>query len=287
MFLPHRDRFLAWACLFLIGGTASTAVGGEVCESDCVEQLPHAQARFEHVRDANGEPWKVLIVPRVFNVVTGNAKPETPKAMAPAPEESASLPQIKGELTWISTEKQPAVAQDLADAIAQAPEPSATEAVERDEAVLSESELPTIVPNESLASLPTHVDARNYKRIYRTIPFIRSEYEANPSYRHEATMEILFGQLRPQVNVKQPVSLSHLSRTVAPVPSRYLPQFRSFYSTGLYGNGLFRDGYTVLGAGGPFYRPWGIGYPGAYNTLPPYFSTYGGYGAQRFLGWGY
>lgn len=39
-----------------------------------------------------------------------------------------------------------------------------------------------------------------YREIYNAIPFSRAEYDANPSYRHQATMELLMGQLRPGVN---------------------------------------------------------------------------------------
>ncbi len=49
------------------------------------------------------------------------------------------------------------------------------------------------------------IDPRDYERVYRSIPFLRTEYEANRSYRHDATMEILLGVPRPvapQVNVK-------------------------------------------------------------------------------------
>lgn len=52
--------------------------------------------------------------------------------------------------------------------------------------------LPTVVPAPA-------VDPAAYWCVYRTIPFLRTEYLANPSYRHEATMEFLFGQLRPTV----------------------------------------------------------------------------------------
>lgn len=34
---------------------------------------------------------------------------------------------------------------------------------------------------------------------------------------------------------------------------------------------LFPRGYYVHGLHGPFFRPWGVGYPGAYDSLPPYF----------------
>ncbi|MDX1967381.1 MAG: hypothetical protein SFV23_09435 [Planctomycetaceae bacterium] len=36
-----------------------------------------------------------------------------------------------------------------------------------------------------------------YREVYDSIPFSRAEYDANPSYRHDATMEFLFGQMRP------------------------------------------------------------------------------------------
>lgn len=38
-----------------------------------------------------------------------------------------------------------------------------------------------------------------YESLYQAIPFRRSEYLANPSYRHDAAMELLFGEQRPTV----------------------------------------------------------------------------------------
>lgn len=58
-----------------------------------------------------------------------------------------------------------------------------------------------------------------YAQAYAQIPFSRSEYEANPGYRHDAAMEILFGQLRPTV----------ISRTTTPYFSRYPDFFRYAY----------------------------------------------------------
>jgi len=37
----------------------------------------------------------------------------------------------------------------------------------------------------------------NYQEIYNAIPYRRVEYLANPSYRHDTTVEVLFGQMRP------------------------------------------------------------------------------------------
>lgn len=47
------------------------------------------------------------------------------------------------------------------------------------------------------------VRAQAYQAIYDSIPFSRAEYEANPSYRHDAAMELLFGQMRPTVINRQ------------------------------------------------------------------------------------
>lgn len=38
---------------------------------------------------------------------------------------------------------------------------------------------------------------KNYAQVYNSIPFSRAAFDDNPSYRHDATMEILTGQLRP------------------------------------------------------------------------------------------
>ncbi|MCP4170563.1 MAG: hypothetical protein GY758_07310 [Fuerstiella sp.] len=46
------------------------------------------------------------------------------------------------------------------------------------------------------------VDAADYVRIYRSIPFNRAEYNVNPNYRHDSTMEILTGIGRHQTIVR-------------------------------------------------------------------------------------
>lgn len=61
---------------------------------------------------------------------------------------------------------------------------------------------PLLIPKarpELIKEQPVVPQAINYRDIYFAIPFNRAEYNANPSYRHEATMEILFNQLRPTV----------------------------------------------------------------------------------------
>lgn len=53
---------------------------------------------------------------------------------------------------------------------------------------------PAACPQGSPADL-----VRLYRQVYNSIPFSRAEYDASPSYRHDATMEFLFGQMRPTV----------------------------------------------------------------------------------------
>ncbi|WP_145362357.1 hypothetical protein [Stratiformator vulcanicus] len=62
----------------------------------------------------------------------------------------------------------------------------------------------------------------DYETAYRSVRFRRSEYLANPSYRHEAAMEIMFGQLRPMTINKHVESVA--PSTVAEVPA-YVPPF--------------------------------------------------------------
>ena len=58
------------------------------------------------------------------------------------------------------------------------------------------------------------VDLSDYARIYKSIPFNRAEYNVNPSYRHDSTMEILTGNARHQTIVR------HTTTTRQPNVSR-------------------------------------------------------------------
>ncbi len=52
----------------------------------------------------------------------------------------------------------------------------------------------TISPAENVSS-----NAEKYRQAYESVPYRRSEYLANPGYRHDAAMELVFGQMRPTV----------------------------------------------------------------------------------------
>ena len=93
------------------------------------------------------------------------------------------------------------------------------------------------------------IDPSAYTRIYNSIPFNRTEYDANPNYRHDSAMEILTGHARHQTIVqhnfehKQPVKPNPAPNR----PSRILVPFTAlpYLWGGLngYGSGFGRFGF--------------------------------------------
>jgi hypothetical protein len=71
-----------------------------------------------------------------------------------------------------------------------------------------------------------------YRDIYFSIPFIRAEYNANPSYRHEATMELLFNQMRPTVIQR---STSNVYQYNYNSNDGYGPQYYPYYPNSTFG----------------------------------------------------
>ncbi len=55
-----------------------------------------------------------------------------------------------------------------------------------------------VVPADAVAAMPAGINKASYIEVYNSIPFRRSEYLANPSYRHDATIELMLGQIRPK-----------------------------------------------------------------------------------------
>jgi hypothetical protein len=97
------------------------------------------------------------------------------------------------------------------------------------------------------------VDPAEYRAVYDSIPFSRAEYDANPNFRHDTTMEILTGKLR-----------THVTKTTEccqkPRPRR--PR-RNFYVYGRYQKFQGRWGYF-------YQRPFNayrLVYPG-YGLIP-------------------
>jgi hypothetical protein len=69
-------------------------------------------------------------------------------------------------------------------------------------------------------------DSRSYREIYNSIPFSRAEYDANPGYRHQATMEIMLGQLHPIIVAPPALPRQESAREVT---VRFLPSIRPGY----------------------------------------------------------
>lgn len=87
-------------------------------------------------------------------------------------------------------------------------------------------------PKASLAAPVTvRRDSRTYQEIYRSIPFSRAEYDANPAYRHLATMEIMLGQLHPVI-VAPPAPPQPKYDLTRPIPIRLVPLYWSRHRPG-------------------------------------------------------
>ena len=94
--------------------------------------------------------------------------------------------------------------------------------------------------------------ARLYKEIYASIPFNRAEYNTNPSYRHDATMEILTGNARHKTllihnKAAGTVAPAAAPQTVIPYgfvrPAVRLNYYRHFPSLNPYTNMFWHLGY--------------------------------------------
>lgn len=94
-------------------------------------------------------------------------------------------------------------------------------------------------------------DPAAYARVYNSIPFNRAEYNVNPNYRHDSTMEILTGNARHQTIVQHNFEHKQPVKRIPPpnLPSRILTPFSS---SGLLYGLPFGFGYGSLGYGSGF-----------------------------------
>lgn len=267
-----KARGLAMAGLLLGLGTAAMAM-------DYDPNLP----RTEEVLDTDGSVWQVLIVPRPLyrpgvpnHPAMWGTSPhgQHESILPPAPSEEAAPPKTYEEQPQEvpapaekTTDEQVAAQEaeaeaEEAPAEENAEEPAKAEEPKKEPIVLDNAHGVEIVPRFSYPILPPSaaclpsaggaacVNPWNYALIYDSIPFLRSEYIANPSYRHEATMEILFGQLRPTVVHKHP------------------GQPRPHETLFPYENDIIRPySYYSMGPGAGYGRgPLPFGAPGAYGV---------------------
>ena len=84
------------------------------------------------------------------------------------------------------------------------------------------------VPANSDGCGTLRVDSADYVRIYKSIPFNRAEYNANPTYRHDSTMEILTGNARHQTIVRHGTP-KQVQRSTTPYVGAGLPGYYPDY----------------------------------------------------------
>lgn len=153
-----------------------------------------AQDRSEKVFEFDG--WTVTIVPA--GVPGGSAEGQNPVIRPASAQTSDPSVQI---IPAVFSQPQPAEAPPVdAPPAAQKDAPAApAPAVSRDPVLM----------------------AQQYREIYNALPFLRSQYDANPTYRHDTTMELLFGQLRPMTINRTTIDIKQQQPRVRYVPSQY------------------------------------------------------------------
>ena len=159
------------------------------------------------VQDFDG--WKIVIRPdgqRQADIVPAPAPAAIPMA-PPAPVIKSQVHRGAIEMASLLLNQEPAPAKPVP-----LPGPEPVGKLAPQPAPVAIEGLPSISPGESSECCdPTPtvmppagtVDPRYlsqmYSEIYRSIPFNRAEYDANPSYRHDTAVEFLFGKMRPTV----------------------------------------------------------------------------------------
>ena len=147
----------------------------------------------------------------------------TPEAVAPAPVPVAPAPApavtepAPAPAPTAATEVVPAREASIVPSLSPTPEtiPPAPVPSSATKPVCENCGLPTITPKRrDHDEVPPVVvpQTANYRDIYFSIPFIRAEYDANPSYRHDATMEFMFNQMRPTVIQRGTTNVNHYDR---------------------------------------------------------------------------
>ncbi len=92
----------------------------------------------------------------------------------------------------------------------------------------------SIVTAGSESALPAGITPAAYAEVYNSIPFRRSEYLANRSYRHEATIEILLGQVRPKTVTNVTVSSVPSATCCSPRAVSYVGLFNPWGAKNFY-----------------------------------------------------
>ena len=120
-------------------------------------------------------------------------------------------------------------------------------------------------PAENPKGKATQSSSRDYKlsdyaRAYDAVPFSRTEYDANPSYRHDAAIELLTGKLRKRVTINNAYPEPTVPEFSQDSGSYLYPYSDPYYLQRIFPNKLGLDIYS------PYHRyasPYRYGYGGA------------------------
>lgn len=190
--------------------------------------------------DQNGETWSVTILPH-----QEPAEGETDIVITPARQVEAADPFDGEEPAPPAPETAPAESGEAAE------------------------ELPSD-PKE-LAAL--------YASVYRSIPYSRAEWEANPGYRHDGTMELLTG------NPRSPLASA---QAAAPYASPgFAPPFALSGAYGPVGYGYGLGAYPYGGAIPYGYSSYYNFSRGPYSLYQGLFGYDGGWRTQFYVNGGY
>ena len=168
------------------------------------------------VQDFDG--WKITIRPGVSSMA------DVPPAPRPLAVPTADRSTGRIQLISLQQEITPPVPQpDGPPAINSTPQPVVRPQLhpqpQPDGDVLDG--FPRIIPGESdcctgkttvnppEGTVDPRYMAQMYSEIYKSIPFIRAEYDGNPTYIHDTTVEFLFGKMRPTVIHREQNSYHH------------------------------------------------------------------------------
>lgn len=91
------------------------------------------------------------------------------------------------------------------------------------------------------------VDPALYAKVYASIPFNRAEYRANPTYRHDATMEILTG------NARHKTVVHHGTRPTVQQPA---PTYPAIYPATFIRPGIRLNYYRYFPSLSPYLSWW-------------------------------
>ncbi len=157
------------------------------------------------VQDFDG--WKITIRP---------GRSYLPDPVPPSPRaDSATSPRGAIQLVSLRQEAVP----PAPDAPGQEPAADGLPIIIPGESDWGSDPNPAVFPPEGTVD-PRYL-SQMYSEIYKSIPFIRAEYNANPSYLHDTTIEFLFGKMRPTVIHRGTVNVNHNNPTGYGIPYAY------------------------------------------------------------------